>query len=122
MAQVLHRFLKTKIRPQVFQEPPLHPGAVEVGLKDSKIGVYATGRNAVDKDGTSHLSAYLAAGLISPRTALRATLELTGGKLQTDKASSVGVWVSEMAWRDFYQHVRFAPSSSSSSSPDSYAG
>lgn len=55
-AQILDRFLKTKIRPQVFQHPPLHPGAEQVARKDSKIGVYTTGRNRVDQDGTSHLS------------------------------------------------------------------
>ncbi|KAK4704489.1 deoxyribodipyrimidine photo-lyase, partial [Phenoliferia sp. Uapishka_3] len=104
--QVMHRFLKTKMRPQAFQEPPLHPGAEEVALKASKIGVYGTGRNAVDMDGTSHISAYLATGMISPRECLRATMKLTGGKLDTDKSGGgVGVWVSEVAWRDFYQHV-----------------
>lgn len=33
-------------------------------------------------------------------------MKVTGGKLQTDKnGGGVGVWVSEVAWRDFYQHV-----------------
>lgn len=54
--QVMHRFLKTKMRPQTFQEPPLHPGAQEVDLKASKIGQYGDGRNHVDMDGTSHIS------------------------------------------------------------------
>lgn len=33
-------------------------------------------------------------------------MELTGGKLQTDKSDGgIGVWVSEIAWKDFYVHV-----------------
>lgn len=33
-------------------------------------------------------------------------MKLTGGRLQTDKDDGgVGVWVSEIAWRDFYQGV-----------------
>lgn len=54
--QILARFLKTKLRDQTFQHPPLHPGAEEVPLAKSKIGVYSSGRNHVDKDGTSHIS------------------------------------------------------------------
>ncbi|KAI5479988.1 hypothetical protein MNV49_002278 [Pseudohyphozyma bogoriensis] len=104
--QIMERFLSAKLREQAFQHPPLHPGHEKVPLKDAKIGVYKNGRNRVDMDGTSHISAYLATGMISPRQCLRATMELTGGKLRTDKMSDgVGMWVSEVAWRDFYQHV-----------------
>ncbi|KDE06346.1 hypothetical protein MVLG_03383 [Microbotryum lychnidis-dioicae p1A1 Lamole] len=105
---VMHRFLKTKIRKQKFFEPPLADGAEEVDdpLKKSKIGEYATGRNRVDLDGTSHISPYLAAGLISPRETLRMTMKLTKNQLYTGRdQGGVGVWVSEVAWRDFYQHV-----------------
>ncbi|SCV74778.1 BQ2448_7807 [Microbotryum intermedium] len=106
--QVMHRFLKTKIRKQKFFEPPLADGAEEADdpLKKSKIGEYATGRNRVDLDGTSHISPYLAAGLISPRETLRMTMKLTKNQLYTGRdQGGVGVWVSEVAWRDFYQHV-----------------
>lgn len=134
----MHRFLETKSRPNTFQEPPIHPGAEEVELKLSKAGVYREGRNRVDLDGTSHISyvpclrgptfvqlltcdptslkrPYLAAGMISPRQCLRETTKLTGGSLRTDKTDGgVGVWVSEVAWRDFYQHVSiFSPFGSS---------
>ena len=105
----MRRFLKTKLRKQAFFEPPLHPGAEDAKdpKKDSKIGEYATGRNNVSLDGTSHISPYLAAGIISPRHALRLTMELTKSKLETAKdGGGIGVWVSEVAWRDFYQHVR----------------
>ncbi|ORY51765.1 DNA photolyase, FAD-binding/Cryptochrome [Leucosporidium creatinivorum] len=107
--EVMRRFLKTKVRKQAFFEPPLHPGAQDAKdpKKDSKIGEYATGRNNVSLDGTSHISPYLAAGFISPRHVLRLTAELSNNKLPTDKSTGNGLatWISEVAWRDFYQHV-----------------
>ncbi|KAK4048518.1 DNA photolyase phr1 [Microbotryomycetes sp. JL201] len=106
--KIMHRFLKTKIRENVFWEPPLHHGAQEAKdpLKDSKIAKYQTGRNDVSLDGTSHISPYLAAGIVSPRELLRMTMELTKNKLVTERdANGIGMWVTEVAWRDFYQHV-----------------
>ncbi|GAA5869175.1 hypothetical protein JCM1840_004316 [Sporobolomyces johnsonii] len=106
--QVMHRFLKTKLREQVFFEPPLHPGAEEVDdpKKESKIGEYTTGRNRVDLDGTSHISPYLAAGLISARQCLRQVYELSGSReLPAGRDTGPGMWVQEVGWRDFYQHV-----------------
>lgn len=54
--QVIACFLKNKTRQNTFQLAVLHPGAEEVALKDSRAGVYGTGRNRVDVDGTSHIS------------------------------------------------------------------
>ncbi|KAK4053635.1 DNA photolyase phr1 [Microbotryomycetes sp. JL221] len=109
--KIMHRFLRTKIRENVFFEPPLHHGAEDAKdpLKDSKIGKYQTGRNDVSLDGTSHISPYLAAGVVSPRELLRMTMELTKNKLVTERdANGIGMWVTEVAWRDFYQHVLVA--------------
>lgn len=39
---------------------------------------------------------------------IRAARKLNNGKLSTEKDSSMGVFVSELAWRDFYQHVLVA--------------
>ncbi|GAA5930904.1 cryptochrome/photolyase family protein [Sporobolomyces koalae] len=106
---VLKRFLKTKHREQVFHEAPLYEGAedAENPKKDSKIGKYTTGRNRVDLDGTSHLSPYLAAGLISRRQCLREVYKLAGTKvLPTERGDGLGMWVQECAgWCDFYIHV-----------------
>ncbi|EGG09365.1 uncharacterized protein MELLADRAFT_34389 [Melampsora larici-populina 98AG31] len=72
---------------------------------------YSTLRNRPDLPGTSRLSAYLAAGIISPRTCVRITLEKNGKqfknqKLQVDQRDTgIGMWQSELGWRDFYQHV-----------------
>ena len=54
--------------------------------------------------GTSMLSAYLAAGVISPRICLKAAQEANGGALD---AGDIGAqtWISELVWREFYKHV-----------------
>ncbi len=107
--QVLERFMKTKMREQVFQHAILHDGAEPVDhIKKSRAGEYVAGRVRMDLDGTSRLSPYLAAGLVSCRAALRATMEHGKTKrLNTDHRSGSGppMWVSEVAWKDFYQHV-----------------
>ncbi|GAA6059922.1 hypothetical protein JCM10212_003062 [Sporobolomyces blumeae] len=106
---VLQRFLRSKLRDNVFFEPPLHPGADDADdpKKDSKIGKYTTGRNRVDWDGTSHLSPYLAAGMISRRQCLREVYKLSGSRsLPTERTDGLGMWVQEVAgWSDFYTHV-----------------
>jgi deoxyribodipyrimidine photo-lyase len=68
-------------------------------------------------------SPYLAAGVISARECIRATLGLLGTKkVQANRDSGIGMWVQEigsylchsfgfslvhirLAWRDFYTHV-----------------
>lgn len=48
----------------------------------------------------------MASGILSPRVLLKEAANLTNGKLVTDKkGSGIGTWVSEVAWRDFYNHV-----------------
>ncbi|GAA5827552.1 hypothetical protein JCM11251_001729 [Rhodosporidiobolus azoricus] len=106
--EILRRFLKTRTRTAMFNKPPLEPGAEEVDdpEKESRVGEYQTGRNRVDLDGTSHISAYLAAGVVSPRDCLRAAYEVSkSSKLPSDRNSGIGFWTMEIAWRDFYQHV-----------------
>lgn len=101
--------MKTKMREQVFQHAVLHDGAEDVDeIRKSRAGEYVAGRVRMDLDGTSRLSPYLAAGLVSCRAALRATMQHGRTKrLNTDHRSGAGppMWVSEVAWKDFYQHV-----------------
>lgn len=80
--EILRRFLRTKTRMAMFHQPPLEPGAEEVDdpVTQSRVGVYTEGRNRVDLDGTSHISAYLAAGLVSPRDCIRAAYEVANSK------------------------------------------
>jgi len=51
--------------------------------------------------GTSELSPYLAVGAVSPQQCLYEALR----SRQQGKREGVDCWVSELAWRDFYQHL-----------------
>lgn len=70
-----------------------------------KISKYKDTRNYPGGMGTSALSAYLAAGTLSARTAVasaravNSTSKLDGGN------AGIVTWISEVAWRDFYKHV-----------------
>ncbi|KAI0068783.1 hypothetical protein BV25DRAFT_1986350 [Artomyces pyxidatus] len=107
--EMLRRFLYTKSRSShVGLSDPLEDGAVSSD-KRSRALVYKEGRDKADRDTTSRLSPYLSAGVISARECVRATLILLGAKkVQATRDTSVGVWVQEIAWRDFYTHVMAA--------------
>ena len=61
------------------------------------IADYHVGRDLPAIDGTSGLSGYLAAGVLSPRQCLAVA------KDRDDEGTRT--WVSELTWRDFYTHV-----------------
>ncbi len=68
-----------------------------------RVGEYHQKRDFPGVNGTSLLSPYLAAGILSPRQCLAA---LTGGqKNWPAEGSGAWVWLSELVWRDFYAHV-----------------
>ena len=83
------------------------PGEEEAQLRldkfMEKISDYDEKRDIPSVNGTSVLSPYLAAGVISPRQCLFAALAPTGGELRED--SEATTWISELTWRDFYAHV-----------------
>ncbi|MDN3525125.1 deoxyribodipyrimidine photo-lyase [Halomonas sabkhae] len=54
--------------------------------------------------GTSSLSPYLALGMLSYRQCMQAVLAENGGHLAEGDAG-LTAWVSELVWREFYQHV-----------------
>lgn len=54
--------------------------------------------------GTSQLSPYLTAGVLSPRQCLQAALSQTGGRLAWDHPGFT-TWVGELLWREFYRHL-----------------
>ncbi|GAA5880799.1 hypothetical protein JCM3774_005755 [Rhodotorula dairenensis] len=105
---IMRRFTETKMRNAKFFDPPLEGDEEKVDdpKRKSKIGLYQEGRNRVDWDGTSHISAYLATGMISPRECIRVAYKIAGGReVPAGRDSGIGMWVQEVAWRDFYQHV-----------------
>jgi deoxyribodipyrimidine photo-lyase len=54
--------------------------------------------------GTSQLSAYLAAGVISPRQCLHAALRSNRGEFDSGNPGAV-CWINELLWREFYKHI-----------------
>jgi deoxyribodipyrimidine photo-lyase len=71
---------------------------------DAQIEHYLDERDFPAKPGTSQLSAYLAAGVISPRQCLHAALSNNQGEFETGNQGSV-TWINELLWREFYKHV-----------------
>lgn len=67
------------------------------------IGRYDQKRNLPAVNGTSTLSPYLAAGILSARQCL----VLAQQHLTHNAAAQTGtdVWISELCWRDFYKHI-----------------
>ena len=71
---------------------------------DEQIDFYQTARDFPAQSGTSQLSAYLAAGVISPRQCLHAALAVNQGEFDTG-SSGVVTWINELLWREFYKHI-----------------
>ena len=69
-----------------------------------RLGDYHRTRDFPDDDGTSMISPYLAAGVLSPRQCLRAALEANRGRVESGKPG-VTTWITELIWREFYRHV-----------------
>jgi deoxyribodipyrimidine photo-lyase len=65
---------------------------------------YQKDRDFPSISGTSKLSAALSIGLVTPNQCL-ARLNAEQGEYIWDKASGAGTWLSELCWREFYQHV-----------------
>jgi deoxyribodipyrimidine photo-lyase len=57
--------------------------------------------------GTSVLSPYLRLGMLSPRQAYQAAMKVRTGTRKLDKRDAVDVWISELAWREFYTHILY---------------
>jgi deoxyribodipyrimidine photo-lyase len=71
---------------------------------DVQIDYYQSERDYPAKPGTSQLSAYLAAGVISPRQCLHAALQSNQGEFESGKVGAV-TWINELLWREFYKHI-----------------
>lgn len=79
------------------------PGGERAGLErmewflDGPVRDYETGRDRLDVDGTSQLSAYLHLGCVSPRV-LEASLP---------RGQGAEAYRRQLSWRDFYHHVQY---------------
>ncbi|CAG8868049.1 Deoxyribodipyrimidine photo-lyase [Pseudomonas fluorescens] len=71
---------------------------------DDDVDDYLQQRDFPAEPGTSQLSAYLAAGVISPRQCLHAAMSNNRGEFDGG-SSGVQTWVNELLWREFYKHI-----------------
>lgn len=71
---------------------------------DEQIDYYQSERDFPAKPGTSQLSPYLAAGVISPRQCLHAALRCNQGEFESGNPGAV-TWINELLWREFYKHI-----------------
>ncbi len=71
---------------------------------DEAMADYLELRDFPAKTGTSQLSAYLVAGVISIRQCLHAALAANQGELDSGKQGVV-TWINELLWREFYTHI-----------------
>lgn len=71
---------------------------------DEQLEWYDQQRDFPVVPGTSQLSAYLAAGVISPRQCLHAAMTINRGEFASGNPGAV-CWISELLWREFYKHI-----------------
>lgn len=78
------------------------------------IFAYGEGRNQLeinpftsDDPSTSGLSPYFRFGMISPRQAYHAALRARHDAEHESQRDSIDVWVSELAWREFYMSILY---------------
>ena len=95
------------------EDYPAGETAASQRLKDfiaDDINNYNVSRDKPILQGTSHMSAYLTIGSISPRIcyieAVQAQEKLhDNGNTDNGDNEDINRWISELAWRDFYRHV-----------------
>jgi deoxyribodipyrimidine photo-lyase len=71
---------------------------------DQPIEHYKVERDLPARPGTSQISAYLAAGVVSPRQCLHSALNSNRGEFESGNVGVV-TWISELIWREFYKHI-----------------
>ena len=92
---------------QIQSNWPVDAEAIEARVEhflDERINTYHLKRDLPALDGTSQLSAYLAAGLVSAGQCLVAALNVNQGELDSGN-KGVTTWINELLWREFYQHL-----------------
>ncbi|MDP2562156.1 deoxyribodipyrimidine photo-lyase [Psychrobium sp. 1_MG-2023] len=73
---------------------------------NDKLANYSAQRDIPSVKGTSGLSPYLAAGLISPRYVLMQLLNTDPDILSAPDSANFA-WLNELIWREFYRHLLF---------------
>lgn len=87
---------------------PVDEGAIQQRLQmfcEIKAEYYQQQRDFPAIDGTSCLSPYLAIGALSARQCLSALLQTLPQCVEINKDNGAFVWLSEVVWREFYNHL-----------------
>ncbi|WP_375740053.1 deoxyribodipyrimidine photo-lyase [Pseudomonas boanensis] len=71
---------------------------------EEQLWQYQGQRDFPAQPGTSQLSPYLAAGVLSPRQCLHAALQANCGEFDSGHPGAV-TWINELLWREFYKHI-----------------
>ncbi|OLF51895.1 deoxyribodipyrimidine photo-lyase [Pseudomonas chlororaphis] len=71
---------------------------------EAQLDYYQAERDLPARPGTSQLSPYLAAGVLSPRQCLHAALQSNRGEFESGSPGAV-TWINELLWREFYKHI-----------------
>lgn len=71
---------------------------------DERLEDYDRHRDLPARPGTSQVSPYLAAGVLSPRQCLHAALRNNQGEFETGNSGAI-TWINELLWREFYKHI-----------------
>ena len=72
----------------------------------NKMRTYQTLRDFPNLDGTSQLSTYLNIGILSIRQCIQALFREQQGHFHIDHEGQQ-IWLDELLWREFYQHILF---------------
>ncbi|OBU30888.1 deoxyribodipyrimidine photo-lyase [Photobacterium kishitanii] len=87
---------------------PVDESAIQQRLQmfcETKAEYYQQQRDFPAIDGTSCLSPYLAIGALSARQCLAALMEALPQCVEINKQNGAFVWLSEVIWREFYNHL-----------------
>ena len=88
---------------------PAGEDQAQKNLKDflhNKITFYNQNRDIPGINGTSRLSPYLTAGIISARQCLKQLVEIKESQVNLpDFSTSIGSWTNELIWREFYTNI-----------------
>ena len=74
---------------------------------DGRLGGYGSERDRPDHEGTSGLSPHLHFGEVSPRRVWHAVREAVGGKPAAKISGSPEVYLRELGWREFANHLLY---------------
>ena len=74
---------------------------------DDKLSEYGVNRDYPARNGTSLLSPFLALGVVTIRQCL-AVIQDVMGYIPSDESEPGFIWLNELIWREFYQHLLVA--------------